>query len=84
MRIDGTTPSGGATTVASTTGRAQPAATAAVSHEKSSDSLASNDMTGEESKPLVSSRNQPYLDYGATGMPALRIETLSKVSLRIN
>ena len=82
MRLGGTAPSGGTASAAyaSTTGKAQPAA---ASHEKndSSDSLASNDATSEENKPLVvSSRNRPYLDYGASGMPALRIETLSKVS----
>ena len=44
----------------------------------SSDSLESND----ETDPLVvSSRNQPYLDYGASGTPALRLENLSKVSV---
>ena len=88
MRLSGTAPSEGITSgYASTIGGAQPAAAAPVSHEKSNSlgSLALNDITSEESKPLVvSSRNQPYLDYGATGMPALRIENLSKVSLGIN
>ena len=47
----------------------------------STDSLGSHDPTHEETDPLVfSSRNQPYLDYGASGVPALRIDSLSKVS----
>ena len=50
----------------------------------STDSLESRDPTREETDPLViSSRNQPYLDYGASGVPALRIENLSKVSTNI-
>lgn len=49
--------------------------TASPTKNGSSDSLESND----ETDPLVvSSRNQPYLDYGASGTPALRLENLSK------
>lgn len=46
----------------------------------SSDSSPSNDITHDETDPLVVGGNQPYLDYGASGVPALRIENLSKVS----
>lgn len=48
----------------------------------SSGSLQSGEVTHEqETAPLViSPKNQPYLDYGASGTPALRIENLSKVS----
>ena len=86
MRLGGTAASSGTASAAyvSTTDRTQPAAAAATLHEKndSSDSLASNNVTGEERDPLVvSSRNRPYLDYGASGVPALRIENLSKVSV---
>ena len=43
--------------------------------------MTSQDPTREETDPLVfSSKNQPYLDYGASGVPALRIDNLSKVS----
>ena len=86
MRLGGTAASGSTASAAyaSTIDKAQPAAAAALSEKHdSSDSLASNDdMTGEERDPLViTSRNRPYLDYGASGTPALSIKNLSKVSL---
>ena len=65
---------------ASTANSPRPAAATLHKKDDSSDSL--NDSTNEEKNPLVnSSKNRPYLDYGASGMPALRIENLKKVIL---
>jgi len=83
MRLSNT-PSGRKASTAYTDTANSPRVTvaAATLHEENDSSDSLNDSTNEEKNPLVnSSKNRPYLDYGASGMPALRIENLKKVSL---